>query len=295
MTIYTTNDGGNNWVRVPESNMPRVDNHNENGYIFSVTAIGNNFWTVSTHGRVWKTSDKGLHWIANSTEIHQIDFSNIKMRDSMNGLWGVIDELYKTTDGGITWTEITPTGTFFTNDLSFVPGAASTWVSTGGDVNSEYGALHGLGSSYSVDDGNTWITLDTAVDHLAIDMVSSNKGFCGGFNINSTTNGVSIFKGAPLQRMSNENISNEINSAISIFPKPISNSATISFSLDVAQKASLKIFDVNGKWVATIADNKYEAGENEIVWGTAEINAGIYFLQFQSVENLYTEKIIVTK
>jgi hypothetical protein len=92
-------------------------------------------------------------------------------------------------------------------------------------------------------------------------------------------------------RIANSNIAN----SILIIPNPISNSTTISFSLSQSQKVSLKIFDLNGRLVSTLADRIFEEEKNEIVWYAADINAGIYFLQFQTSENLQTEKLIVTK
>ena len=311
-TIYTTADGGNHWVRVPEANMP-TDDPEENGYIFSGSAAGDTFWTVSTHGRVWKTSDKGLHWIANATDITEIDFSNIKMRDAMNGLWGVVDELYRTTDGGITWNEVTPSGTFFTNDLSYVPGTASTWVSTGGDVNSEYGALHGIGSSYSLDDGNTWITIDTGVDHLAVDMVNSYTGFCGGFSRASGKAGVFTYNGSALGYSCGNNMTEmcvsgnsycvphkaiksllnhggslgecsgfnraanyKESQTITSYPNPFSPDqsgfTTISFSLLQSEKVSMQIFDVEGRLIRTLADDAMIAGTHELTWDGRDAN-----------------------
>jgi len=185
-TIFTTHDGGNNWTKVPEANMPAAL-PGEFSYVFSSEGIGNTFWTVSTSGRIWKSLDKGLHWAAYETGEGDIEFSNLKMRDELHGLWGVHGELYRTSDGGITWEEIENTGTWFTNDLCYVPGTVSTYVSTGAHDfpgYSENGSLHGIGSSYSVDDGNTWITIDTAVEHLCVAMVNTYIGFTGGVNTN---------------------------------------------------------------------------------------------------------------
>ena len=298
LKILITNDGGQNWQRVPQTNLP-VTNPTEEFYVYSGTSVGNIFWAVTTDARVWKTVDKGLHWTAYDTPATQQDafedVNNIKMRDALHGLIGFHDVLYRTNNGGVSWTEITPAGTWFTYGLDYVPGTAATWISTGGDVNSSYGALHGIGSSYSIDDGNTWITIDTATDHLAVDMVSFNKGFCGGFNINNTTNGVSIYRGAPLQRMSNEQILNETSSAISVFPNPVSNSATISFSLSQSQKVSLKIFDMDGRLVATVADKIFATGVNQCKWNAENINVGFYFLKIESGEFSKSEKLIVTK
>ena len=185
-TIFTTHDGGNNWTKVPGANMPAAL-PGEFSYVFSSEGIGNTFWTVSTSGRIWKSLDKGLHWAAYETGEGEIEFSNLKMRDELHGLWGVHGELYRTSDGGITWEEIETTGTWFTNDLCYVPGTVSTYVSTGAHDfpgYSENGSLHGIGTSYSVDDGNTWITIDTAVEHFCVAMVNSYTGFTGGINTN---------------------------------------------------------------------------------------------------------------
>ncbi|HYV93797.1 MAG TPA: T9SS type A sorting domain-containing protein [Chitinophagales bacterium] len=78
-----------------------------------------------------------------------------------------------------------------------------------------------------------------------------------------------------------------------IYPNPISNSTTISFSLSHSQNVSLKIFDVNGRLVSTLTDATFEEGDNEIIWNASD--AGVYFLQMQTAENLETEKLIVTK
>jgi len=186
MTIFTTQDGGNHWTRVPDANMPMAL-ADEFSYVFSSEGIGSIFWTVSTSGRVWKSLDKGLHWAAYETNQANIEFSNLKMRDELHGLWSVHGELYRTSDGAITWEEVETTGTWFTNDLCYVPGTVSTFVSTGAHDfpgYAENGSLNGIGSSYSVDDGNTWITIDTAVEHFCVAMVNSYTGFTGGINTN---------------------------------------------------------------------------------------------------------------
>jgi len=68
------------------------------------------------------------------------------------------------------------------------------------------------------------------------------------------------------------------------FPFPFTN-----------HNVSMKIFDVNGRLVSTLMNKVFEAGENEIKWNIADMNAGVYFLQMQTEENFQTEKLIVTK
>jgi len=81
----------------------------------------------------------------------------------------------------------------------------------------------------------------------------------------------------------------------SIQPNPVRNSTTVTISLVHPQTGSLKVFDVNGRLITTLADKMYISGENKMVWDASGVNAGVYFLQFQTKEKLYVEKIIVTK
>ena len=85
------------------------------------------------------------------------------------------------------------------------------------------------------------------------------------------------------------------NFSFNSFPNPFSSSATISFTLSQSQNVSLKIFDLNGRLVSTLADKIFEEGENALELNAETMNAGVYFLQMQTEENLQTEKLIVTK
>ena len=122
------------------------------------------------------------------------------MRDAWHGLWGVHGELYRTSDGGITWDEVEFSGNWFTQDMAYVPGTTSTYISTGAHDMPGYpenGSLHGIGASYSLDDGNTWITIDTAVEHFCVAMVNTYTGFTGGLNTTSA-NGIFKYNGSAL-------------------------------------------------------------------------------------------------
>lgn len=82
---------------------------------------------------------------------------------------------------------------------------------------------------------------------------------------------------------------------LNIAPNPFSTSATIYFSLEQSQMCVLKIVDLSGRVVTTLADKIFEKGYNEVEWTPGNVSAGVYFLLFQSVENLQAEKLIVTE
>jgi hypothetical protein len=248
-TIFTTHDGGAHWTRVPQANTPAALT-DEFSYVFSSEGIGNTFWTVSTSGRIWKTTDKGLHWNAYTTDETNIEFSNLKMRDSLNGLWGVHGELYKTDDGGISWAEVEYSGTWFTNDLAYVPGTEASYVSTGAHDFPGYApnnALHGIGTSYSVDDGNTWITIDTAVEHISLAMVNSYTGFTGAVNTNGST-GMFKYNGSALGYSCGNNLTSMCHkgNTICVANASISNLLSKGDELGACSSSSPSALGLNG-------------------------------------------------
>jgi len=93
-------------------------------------------------------------------------------------------------------------------------------------------------------------------------------------------------------RVVNETIE---SAPLTVSPNPVSNSTTISFFNEQSGNVSIRVFDMNGRLVTTLANASFEEGGYEMVWNAADVNAGIYFLQFQTEENFETIKLAVTK
>jgi hypothetical protein len=90
-------------------------------------------------------------------------------------------------------------------------------------------------------------------------------------------------------------VNQQAGETLNVYPNPVSSSAVISFSLDREQKVSLRIFDVNGRIVLTLADRIFEAGENKVLCNTEQVEAGIYFLQMKTEAGIESMKLSVTK
>lgn len=85
------------------------------------------------------------------------------------------------------------------------------------------------------------------------------------------------------------------STSLMIYPNPVSNSTTISFSLSQQGKISVQLFDMTGRFIKTLAEKVFEEGENKIEWNVAEQNAGLYFLRIETANYSATEKLIVAK
>jgi len=76
------------------------------------------------------------------------------------------------------------------------------------------------------------------------------------------------------------------------------NSNAISFQLPQAQNVSAKIYDVTGRLVKTLANEKMRQGDQQIDWDRKDqagksVSPGIYILQVDRGAQLETKKIIV--
>ncbi len=79
------------------------------------------------------------------------------------------------------------------------------------------------------------------------------------------------------------------------YPNPFNPSTRIKFEVPVAANVSLKIFDINGKLVSTLADGKLSAGEYEAEWNAGNSSSGVYFCRLESGETVISSKLVLIR
>ena len=92
-----------------------------------------------------------------------------------------------------------------------------------------------------------------------------------------------------------ESIDTDETSLTEVYPNPVSNSATISFSLEQSEKVSVQIFDINGRWVTTLANSELSEGQHEIQFNSENLDAGIYILKLETGNYSETKKLSVVR
>jgi len=190
--MYTTTDGGDNWIRVPREDIPtRLPG--EMGTVGYYDVVGDTVWWGTqcggSPGRIFKSTDKGYTWTVAETPFPSAGWVDVRMKDDMNGL--AIDKraaesyLAETSDGGETWTLITPTGAFYGYDISYIPGTDNMWISTGASAGAS-------GASYSVDGGHSWIDYPEVFDIQLLDndFIEGGIGWAGSFNVDEYNGGM---------------------------------------------------------------------------------------------------------
>jgi hypothetical protein len=82
----------------------------------------------------------------------------------------------------------------------------------------------------------------------------------------------------------------------------VSGQATVDFGLSKADRVEVKVFDVSGRLVRTLADRQFAAGRHSLTWDGVDNNGrsvarGVYFTQVKYVNSRFTDakKITVLK
>lgn len=200
--IYTTADGGSNWVRVPLQEIPGFlpgESHVISSGNNSRAQAGDTIWIGTTQGRVIRSTDRGHHWKAFETGLGRaVGINSLAFQDSMNGLavscvdnyfYLIPNRVARTTDGGATWREIPAPSAPTAASLANVPGAKGTYVLVS--------ASEEPGSAYTKDSGTTWTVIDKGA-YNSVAFVTPNVGWAGGFIPSSAQAGMYKWAGSTL-------------------------------------------------------------------------------------------------
>lgn len=79
------------------------------------------------------------------------------------------------------------------------------------------------------------------------------------------------------------------------YPNPFNPSTTISFHIPSAGPVSLKVFDLLGKEVATLAEGQRQQGSYSLLWNATQYSSGIYFCRLEAGGQVEISKIVLIK
>jgi lysophospholipase L1-like esterase len=79
------------------------------------------------------------------------------------------------------------------------------------------------------------------------------------------------------------------------YPNPFNPSTSISFNLPVFSFASLKVYEVTGREVATLVSGELPAGSYSRQWDAAGLSSGVYYYRLRTGAFIDTKKMIFLK
>ena len=79
------------------------------------------------------------------------------------------------------------------------------------------------------------------------------------------------------------------------YPNPFNPSTTIRFSVGLQHPTSLRIYDLNGRLVETLINEKLAPSEHEVIWNAEGQSSGLYLVKLVSGQYTQTQKVILLK
>ena len=287
--IFTTEDGGETWIRIDATKIPEPIGSDEFGVSNNLAVSGNKAWFGTQNdygikGRVFSSNDKGKSWSA----IAPVDYSIISTIAFSSELIGILvydnNKVAHTRDGGLTWTPYWSLGLF---------GSGSSFATSSSFV------LVGLNSSYvSTDGGVIWTERETNVTNSyleAVSFVNPSEGWAVG------ENGVILkWDGGTLPDIpvSVEDNKNNIPLEFRLeqnYPNPFNPSTTIAYSIPKQSRVTIKVYDLLGREVVTLINEEKPAGNFSVKFDGSDLSSGVYFYKMQSDSFSESKKLLLLK
>jgi len=80
------------------------------------------------------------------------------------------------------------------------------------------------------------------------------------------------------------------------YPNPFNSTTTIRYTLPVAGEASLRVFDLSGREVATLLEKRAQhAGPYAVTWDAGVIGAGVYVVRLEGAGKAEAKKVVLVR
>ncbi|HUR65525.1 MAG TPA: T9SS type A sorting domain-containing protein [Chitinophagaceae bacterium] len=295
--VYTTNNKGKKWKRVPEADLPPAL-PNEYGFVSGYAAVNNTIWFGTTRGRMYKSVDFGKTWTVNVVDpagkfVNEIAFND----DMLHGVAHLRNNfgqtfLYSTADGGVTWTGLGQPANWKSSRITSVPGT-NALISTGISGNPNF-----RGSAISYNNGTTWTEIERAVNKTVSRFYDATTGYaCGAFLTGPPLRG-GIFKSdivfeetVTAKKILPEDL-NELDAFAKVFPSPAKDVINILLQdQPVNSKNVINIMGMDGKLIETVRST----GSKLLQLNISSLVPGVYMLHIESNGRTGRKMIVVAR
>jgi photosystem II stability/assembly factor-like uncharacterized protein len=263
--VYKSSNNGTNWVA---AGLPGKT-------IYSLAQGGGLVIAGTSNIGMYVTTDEGLSWISAPVfNLAVFDFvvdSNIVFAGTSQGV-------YKSTNYGFSWTQIAleeeRVGAIALSGDNVFAGTFSGGVY----VSNNYGA--------------NWVQRNEGLTQ----MTSSSLCILNNFIFNGTQN--SVFRRPINELIGIQQISGEVPKGFSLsqnYPNPFNPSTNIQFQLPNSGFVKLTVFDLLGREIETLVNEKLYAGVYNVDWDASRYPSGVYFYKITAKDYLGTRRMVLIK
>ena len=247
------------------------------------TGLGNCIFRSTNNGQSWIESSLPTLWAGSFAIIPN-------ETNGMNIFTGTYFSVYLSTNNGLDWTHIN-------SGLNRSVYSLATCINWTSGTNLFAGTIFG-GVFLSKDNGTSWEAVNSGLsyenDYIYSLVVSGPYIFAGTLHVNG-----GVWRRPLSEMITPVEITPTVFPARFLleqnYPNPFNPSTVISYKLPVNSDVTLKVYDVRGNEVTTLADEYKPSGSYEVKFEARGLSSGIYFYKLQSGSFVETKKMLLLK
>ena len=85
-------------------------------------------------------------------------------------------------------------------------------------------------------------------------------------------------------------VANAVNSKV--YPVPFTEVLSIEFNLPQAEKVNVRVMDISGKEIGSIASETFGQGANQLTWKAGNLPAGVYIIEIETNSKTIRHKVV---
>lgn len=270
--IYSSTNGGTQWTLLTSTI----------GNVYSTACLPNGHIFAGTNdGELYVSTDYGTTWRDTLLSITTIRCLIPTEAGYLVAGTDYPGGLYLSTDYGSTWTELS-----FNGGVSFTCGLTDSIAGT-------FVGTFGQGVYRSTDNGSSW----TQVTDGLTDLNVLSLAFDAGGHLYAGTQSGGVFKSSSSLTAVKENPSTVPSNFVlnQNYPNPFNPSTVISYQLPTNSMVVLEVFDILGRRVRTLVDERQNAGSHTVTFNGANLPSGVYFYTLQAGAYHDTKKLLLLK
>jgi len=195
--------------------------------------------------------------------------------------------LFRSTNGGANWNQVT--GGLANTNVNALAVSGSNLFAATGSVNGSPGCVF-----LSTDNGTSWTSVNSGLTGIWVSSLAVS-----GPNIYAGTIGCGVWRRpllemvtsvqpgireVPRQFLLNQN-----------YPNPFNPSTTIRYDLPRSSMVRLNVYDILGREVAVLVNERKNAGSYEVKFDAVRLASGVYFYRIQAGDFIQAKKLVVIK
>lgn len=243
---------------------------------------------VGMSGVVHRSTDSGTSWSAVGAPIPASQVTGIWSSGSDIYVKGILAQPFKTSDDGATWNQVALFNPFLYNSVEVSP-SGSAWAMLTG-LAAPYLSLDAGASATDLAAGfptnigsqactNATLVTDTHVVANAWGCLNDNTG---------------VYRWAHSGSTANEEETLSLRFAISAYPNPVLNEATVRLQVSRPGTAHLAVYDIQGRVMLT-RSTALPGGDSEVRLALGALSSGLYLVRVTTEDGARTTTLMRSK